>query len=175
MTHFKNTLIAVSLIAVIFSTDAFAFRARTHHQNAAGGHTSSFGQSYRGANGGSFANGRRVQSDAAGNEYGASGAAATTANGGRFNRAGTFSRSADGSSTRQGGYQASGQQGSIVSSGSSTRNADGTVYGDRNTQINNAKTGINKDIDTSYATGQGVTRTATCTDAMGVSVACPTR
>ena len=175
MTYFKNTLIVASLLAATLATDAFAVGGRARYQNAAGGVTSSAGHAYRGANGGGFARGRRIQTDGAGNVSGVSGAAGITANGGYYHRKGSFSRSADGSATRQGNMAASGQRGSVDSSGSATRNPDGSVNGNRSTQVTNAQTGVTKDINSNYTSGQGVTRTATCVDAMGVSVACPTR
>ena len=175
MTNFKYTLIATSLLALILSNSAFAVGGggRLRHLNSAGGVTGVAGHAFKTPNGGAFANGHRVVTDGAGNVSGVSGGAGTTANGGEYKRAGQFSRSADGSINRQGGVEASGQQGSVNSAGNITKTADGTVNGTRNTSTTNAQTGITKDSSTTYTTADGITHTATCTDATGASVACP--
>lgn len=175
MTYFKSALIINGLVALTLSTQAMAFGERLHHQNAAGGVTGVAGHAFKGANGGTFANGHRVVTDGAGDVSGVSGAAGTTANGGQFKRAGQFNRSADGSLSRQGSVEASGQQGSVSSSGSVTKNADGSTAANRNTQTTNAATGVTKDSTTSYSTEQGLSHSATCVDATGASVACPSR
>lgn len=175
MTHFKSTVIVTSLLAIFLSTEAFAEGARVHRQNAAGGATNAVAHKFQGEKGGTFVNGRRVVTDGAGNATGVSGGAATTANGGQYKRKAQFNRAADGSASRQGSVEASGQNGSLTSAGSATKNSDGTVNASRESEITNAKTDITKNNSATYNTEQGLTRSSSCTDATGASVACPSR
>jgi hypothetical protein len=79
----------------------------------------------------------------------------------------------------QGNVSASGNSGFTTASGSTgnrstrfTRNADGTATGERNTTATNANTGVTLDASTTYTQGSGISRSATCKDAAGNTVAC---
>jgi hypothetical protein len=168
------SIIAGLIMAASLSTNAFAFGERWQHKNAEGGHTAGAVHAYQGENGGEFAKGHRIKSDGQGNVTRSSGAAGSTANGGQYKRTSQSTHSADGSATHQGSISASGSKGSVSSSGSATKNADGSVNQSRTTEITNAQTGVTRDSSTSYTSGQGVSHTATCTDASGASVPCPT-
>jgi hypothetical protein len=102
----------------------------------------------------------------------------------------------DGSATHQGGFQASGKNGSIQSSGSAQRDANGNIAGQRSTTAQGANgssyqgsttygngtathttsaTGKNGDTyqgQTTYTKGQGVQHSGTCKDASGNVIPC---
>jgi hypothetical protein len=104
----------------------------------------------------------------------ASGGAFQGANGAKGMRTSQTTVNTDGSASRTGGFAASGSQGTVQSSGSANRAADGTVSGERTTSATGAQGGT-YNANTTYQSGQGVTRTATCTNAAGETVACPTK
>jgi hypothetical protein len=79
----------------------------------------------------------------------------------------------------QGNVSASGNSGFTTASGSTgqrstrfTRSADGTAAGERHTTATNANTGVTFDASTAYTQGSGISRSATCKDAAGNTVAC---
>jgi hypothetical protein len=112
-------------------------------------------------NGNTWARGRSVTTSETG--------ATTVKRGGGFKGA----NGATGSATRSGRFAASGANGSVDSSGSATRNADGSYSGNRSTTATNKATGNTYNGSTTYDSTNGVSRSATCTDAMGNSIACP--
>ena len=114
---------------------------------------------------------RGLVSDGQGNIRGARGNAFATANGEGL-RTQRFSRNADGSLSASGQAQASGTLGQAERSGSFTRSADGSASGERSTRITNSNTGVTLDGATTYTQGSGVSRSASCRDASGQSVAC---
>lgn len=68
---------------------------------------------------------------------------------------------------------ASGGQG--LRSASFTRSADGAASGERSTSLTHPSTGIRFDASSSYAKGEGVSRSAACTDSAGHTVTCGRR
>jgi hypothetical protein len=108
------------------------------------------------------------------NAQAASGGAFAGPNGAKGMRASQTTVNADGSASRTGGFATSGTQGTVQSSGSATRTADGVVSGERTTSATGAQGGT-YNASTTYQSGQGVTRTATCSNAAGDTVACPTK
>jgi hypothetical protein len=66
-------------------------------------------------------------------------------------------------------------QGSLHSSGGATRNADGTVTQARTSTATSAATGNSVQAQSSYSKDSGLSRSATCYDASGTAMACPTR
>src|SRR3989344_1270007 len=66
-------------------------------------------------------------------------------------------------------------QGSLHSSGGASRNADGSVEQARSTTATSAATGNSVQTQSSYSKGSGLSRSATCYDASGTAMACPTR
>jgi hypothetical protein len=98
-----------------------------------------------------------------------------TAGGTQGGRASTTTVNPDGSATRQSVRGASGDNGSYSTSSDVTRNSGGTYSGGRNTTATNNNTGTTYNGSTQIdpATGKPV-RTATCTNAAGEVIACPT-
>ncbi len=90
-------------------------------------------------------------------------------------RAGTTYHGADGSVQHSGGLAASGRRGSVTSSGGHTVGADGNVTQSRNTTLTNSATGNAYQGSTSYDQTNGVTHSATCYDAAGSEIDCPSR
>ena len=86
-----------------------------------------------------------------------------------------LTQGADGSVLHQSGVKASGSRGSVNSTGGYTRNADGTLSQNRNTGITNAATGNSYQGSTSYDASNGLSRSATCYNAAGDVIACPSR
>lgn len=124
------------------------------------------------ANGNTWGRGRAVTTNESGGTTVTSGGAYQGANGARGARAAQTTVNPDGSATRRGGFSASGARGSASSEGSATRNADGTYTGSRSSTATNAATGNTYNGTTTYDQN-GATRTATCTDAAGNTIACP--
>lgn len=114
---------------------------------------------------------RGLVTDGQGNIRGARGGAFATANGEGL-RTQRFTRNTDGSVSATGQANASGTLGSAERSGSFARSADGSAHGERSTSVTNAATGVTLDGSTSYTAGQGITRSASCTDAAGRTVTC---
>jgi hypothetical protein len=98
-----------------------------------------------------------------------------TAGGAQGGRASTTTVNPDGSATRRSARGASGEAGSYSSSSDVTRNADGTYSGGRTTTATNNNTGTTYNGSTQIdpATGKPV-RSASCTNAAGEVIACPT-
>ena len=101
--------------------------------------------------------------------------AAVGAQGGVAARQGSTTRSADGSASHSGTVSAQNAQGSLHSSGGASRNADGSVEQARSTTATSAATGNSVQTQSSYSKDSGLSRSATCYDASGTAMACPTR
>jgi hypothetical protein len=185
---------ALGLLATNVNAQTVA-HGRFAHRNANGGITAGHGTAVRGANGGYARRGRVTTTNGHGQGATASGGSFRTANGAEGSRHGSTQWN-DGNVTHQGTEQASGPRGSIQSSGSSQRNADGQFSGSRSTTATGANGGTyqgnttfqngsathttdatNKNGDTyqgstTYTKGQGVTHTGTCTNASGATIPC---
>jgi hypothetical protein len=175
-------LFAAALGFVLLSAmpdDAQAGVVRGAVANPQGGTTAGMAKKRVGPNGGVTAAARGAVSDGQGNAVGGSARVAQGPNGAKFARGGKFQKNADGSASRSGGYSASGARdgassmGSASAQGNVTRAADGTVTGTRDSTYTNANTGTTANVDRTYQSGQGVTKTKTCTDAAGATIACP--
>lgn len=126
-------------------------------------------------NGNSYARGHGKTVNSDGSVTAASGAGFTTAAGASGARGSTTTINTDGSATHQGGMSTQGAKGSVDSQGSVTYNADGTATGSRTTNATNAANGNSYTGTTSYDSATGVSRQATCYDAAGAVMTCPTR
>jgi len=113
-----------------------------------------------------------VVADGQGNATGAARSGFTTAPGGQGLRWAQFNRTSDGAVNASGQATASGTNGSAERSGSFTRSADGSASGERSTTLTNTNTGTTFDGSASYTKGSGITRSASCKDAAGNTVAC---
>lgn len=164
------TLIAAGLLA---SQAAEAQVARGHVRLPSG--AAAGGQIHKrtGPDGGTLIGGRRAARDGHGNAV-VGGANCATGAAGQACRAGRTTRTADGTVTHRSGVDIDGANGrALTSTGDFTKSADGAITHDRTTSASGANGSVT--IDKSYATGTGRTRTATCANAAGEVVACPTR
>jgi hypothetical protein len=84
-------------------------------------------------------------------------------------------RNADGSLQHQSGIDAQTAKGSVQSSGSASRDANGQVTQNRTTHATSATTGNSVQSTSSYNSATGRTRTTNCYNSTGASIACPTR
>jgi len=159
-------------LLLAFGAPAEAGRLRAAHDNPEGGHTRVFGAAHAGE-AASAARGRRVVTDGEGNVESTRGAVFKGAEGRSFKRGAHNTRSADGSATHESGMSATGAKGSIDSQGSATRDASGAVTQQRSTTATSAATGNSVETSTSYNKDTGRTRTTTCFDATGATIACP--
>lgn len=151
--------------------------ARTRHSvqhNADGSTTARTGIARSGPHG-TVLRGRTAATDGQGNGSVTSRAAAVGAQGGVAVRQGSTTRNADGSASHAGTVSAQNAQGSLQSSGGATRNADGTVSQARSTTATSAATGNSVQTQSSYSQGSGISRSATCYDASGAAMTCPSR
>lgn len=173
---FITMLLFISCGLFLFITTVEAggrFSARGTRQNSAGGITSSKTSGFKSAGGG-ILRGRTVATDGQGNA--AAGSASTFKGpGGRAGiRASETTRTSDGNVQHSGGVAVTGSQGTLESQSGFSKSADGTVSGERNTNVN-TKAGGSYQGNTTYNSQTGVTHTGTCTDASGNVVACPSR
>lgn len=164
---------ATLLAAAVTAGTADAASRRVVRPNAAGGTTATAITAHEGPNGGKYVRGRGLATDGQGDARYVSGGAFKGPDGATGGRAGTTSRSADGSMTHQSGMTAQGARGSVQSSGSATRDASGNVSQSRTSTATSAATGDTIKTSESYTSGSGVTRSASCFDAGGNSIACP--
>ena len=163
-------------MAVLLAAPADA-NARTRHSvehNADGSTTAHTGVARRGPNG-AVLRGRTATTDGQGNASVTSRGAAMGAQGGMAVRQGSTTRNADGSASYSGAVSAQNAQGSLQSNGGATRNADGTVTQGRTTTATSAATGNSVQTQSSYGKDTGLARSATCYDASGTAMPCPTR
>lgn len=170
-------LVAASAIGLLFAAaDASAFGSgRILRGNAEGGFTAGKFRANQGPNGGGYVHGRRTTTDGNGDVTTSRGTAFRGPNGGSGTRYGSNTVNADGNASHQSGLSASGERGSVETSGSASRSADGTVQQSRNTTLTNASTGNTMNVSESYSKGSGVTRSASCSDASGNAIPCPSR
>ena len=172
-----SALAALGLSAMLTLAAPAEAQARTRHSvehNADGSTVSKTGVARSGPNG-AVLRGRTATTDGQGNARVTSRGAAAGAHGGVATRQGSTTRSADGSASHSGAVSAQGAQGSLQSSGGGTRNADGTVAQARSTTATSAATGNSVQAQSSYSKDTGLSRSATCYDASGTALACPTR
>lgn len=169
------TALALALGGAGFTTfSAEAASRRVVHGNADGGVTASAVTARQGASGVAV-RGRAVRTDGQGNATAVSGGAVKGVNGGSAARAGKTTVAVDGSATHQSGVTAQSAKGSLESSGSATRDAAGNVTQARSSTVTSATTGNTLNTSSSYSKDTGVTRSASCYNAAGASIACPTR
>lgn len=163
-----------AVLALAAPTEAQARTRRSVEHNADGSTTARTGVARRSPNG-TVLRGRTTTTDGQGNGSVTSRRAAVGAQGGTAVRQGRTTRSADGSASHSGTVSAQNAQGHLQSSGSATRNADGTVTQARSTTATSAATGNSVQAQSSYSKDSGLSRSATCYDASGTAMACPTR
>jgi hypothetical protein len=139
------TALGLALVGAGFTTTAEAASARVVHPNSVGGTTTAGVTARQGANGGTAV------------------------------RAGRTSTVADGSAQHASGIRAQSAKGSVQSSGTASRDAAGNVTQARSSTVTSAATGNTLKTNSSYSKDTGVTRSASCYNASGASIACPTR
>lgn len=167
---FLALTVAVTIFGIAGEAQVRA-RGRVVHSNASGGTTAVTGAAGAGGNGGAYARGRRVTTDGAGNARVTSGTAVRTSSGATAVRAGQTNVSSDGGVSHNSGFAASGSKGSIQSTGSAQRNADGSASGERTTNAT-AENGNTYSGETTWTKGEGVQHTGTCKDASGNVISC---
>ena len=96
------------------------------------------------------------------------------ANGATALRAGKTATAADGTMHHASAIRAQSAKGSVQSSGSSSRDAAGDLTQARSSTITSAATGDTMKTSSSYSKDTGRTRSASCYDANGGNIACPT-
>ncbi len=175
-TSQKTLNFCIALTIATCSTFALADgKARFHRENPAGGVTAGSMGAHTGPYGGRFGGGRMIVTDGQGNGAATSGSAFKTPSGAVGARAGATTRSADGTIQHKSGFGINGAKGSATSQGQTTVSADGTVNQSRNTSVHNAQTGNSYEGNTSYNSTDGVSHSATCYDAAGSVITCPSR
>lgn len=95
--------------------------------------------------------------------------------GGHAVRRGRTAVGPDGSATHAGRFTAANARGSIASSGTSSRDAQGHASASRQTTVTNAATGHSAQVSASYSrtdSGMSAQRTVSCHDAAGQAIAC---
>lgn len=167
--------LAVTALLLCTADDANARTQRVVEHNADGSTTARTGAARATPSGGGLLRGRTATTDGQGNASVTSRGAAVGAQGGMAERQGSTTRRADGSASHSGTVSAQNVQGSLQSSGGATRNADGTVMQARSTTATSAATGNSVQAQSSYSKDSGLSRSATCYDASGTAMACPTR
>ena len=159
------SIIALCFVAETASAEQGRIKARGNNGAVAAG-------AY---NGNAWARGHAVKANGDGSYTAGNGQAFKTNNGGQFKRGSTTTYNPDGSVYHKGGLSGSNANGSVNSSGSATKDASGYVSGSRNTNATNNVTGNSYNGSTTYNSNDGVTHTATCMDANGNVITCPTR
>jgi hypothetical protein len=170
-----TTALTCALLATGFATPTEAASRHAVRTHADGGTTAAKTITRQGPQGGTRVRNRSTTADGQGNASTAGGASTTGPNGATAVRSGRASRSADGSAQRSGEFAASGAKGSVQTSGSSSKTADGAVNASRNTTATSATTGNSVQSTASYNQATGVTRSTTCYDAAGAAMSCPSR
>jgi len=173
----RATLLAAFAVAALLlsaANDANARTRRSVEHNADGGTTAHTGVARSGPHG-AVLRGRTATTDGQGNSSVNSRSVAVGAQGGMDVHQGSTTRSADGSASHSGTVSAQNAQGSLHSSGGASRNTDGTVAQARSTTATSATTGNSVQAQSSYSKDSGLSRSATCYDASGTAMACPTR
>ena len=168
------TLGLSAVLALTAPTEAQARTRRSVEHNADGSTTAHTGVARSGPNG-ALLRGRTATTDGQGNGSVTRRGAAVGAQGGVAARQGSTTRSVDGSASHSGTVSAQNAQVSLHSSGGASRNADGSVEQTRSTTATSAATGNSVQTQSSYSKDSGLSRSATCYDASGTAMACPTR
>ncbi len=169
---FLSALAATVLASGFTTVNAEAAMRRVVRPNAAGGVTANTLVGHHGPYGGGVLRGRSVSTDGQGNASITSRGVARGPDGGIGRRSGSSTVNANGSASHQGSFSGSNARGSISSSGTATRDAAGNASQSRSTTATNAATGNSIQTSTSYNSGSGMTRTATCYDASGAVISC---
>ena len=168
--------LAMTLGGLSATPSAYADRTvRFERQNPAGGTTAGSMRNHSGTNGGHYLQRRVVRTDGQDNGRVSGGSAFQTPGGASGLRGGSTYYHADGSVQHASGLAASGTRGSITSRGGYTRNPDGTITQQRSTHLSNAATGNSYQGSTSYDATNGLSHSATCFNAAGDEIACPSR
>ena len=168
------TLGLSAVLALAAPTEAQARTRRSVEHSADGSTTAHTGVARSGPNG-ALLRGRTATTDGQGNGSVTRRGATVGAQGGVAARQGSTTRSVDGSASHSGTVSAQNAQGSLHSSGEASRNADGSVEQARSTTATSAATGNSVLTQSSYSKDSGLSRSATCYDASGTAMACPTR
>lgn len=174
MLSASMAVLLAALLALAAPADANARTHRSVEHHADGSTTAHTGVARSGPNG-AVLRGRTATTDGQGNGSVTSRGAAMGAQGGMAVRQGSTTRNADGSASHSGAVSAQNAQGSLQSSGGATRNADGTVTQARTSTATSAATGNSVQTQSSYGKDTGLARSATCYDASGTAMPCPTR
>ena len=173
------TLGLSAVLALAAPTEAQARTRRSVEHNADGSTGSQTGVAHTGVArsgpNGAMLRGRTATTDGQGNGSVTRRGATVGAQGGVAARQGSTTRSVDGSASHSGTVSAQNAQGSLHSSGGASRNADGSVEQARSTTATSAATGNSVQTQSSYSKDSGLSRSATCYDASGTAMACPTR
>lgn len=118
---------------------------------------------------------RVVEHGADGSTTARTGAAVVGPHGTAAVRQGQSTRNADGTASHRSAIAAQGDRGTLQSSGTATRSADGSVTQGRTTTATSAATGNSVQASSTYNPDTGRTRSASCFDASGAPMACPAR
>jgi hypothetical protein len=167
----------LSKIGMAVAVSALAFTSVTADARPTRGKVSGPNGSVTAAQGpnGSTVRGRGAKKDADGSVTTGRARVTTTATGDAAGVVSTTTVNPDGSANRRSARGATGAAGSYSSGSDVTRNADGTWSGGRSSTATSNSTGTTYNGTTQIdpATGKPV-RSASCTDAAGVVIACPT-
>lgn len=125
-----------------------------------------------GPQGGRIVGGRGVVADGQGNAAAGSINCARTPRA-QGCRAGATTRTADGTVNHRSGFAVEGETRSATSQGGFSKSADGSIDQGRSTTATGQNGSVT--VDSAYSTGNGHSRTVTCSDASGAIVACPQR
>ena len=147
------------------------FSARGTFQNRAGGISHMRTSGFSGSNGGVFRS-RNLATDGQGNVVSGSAGTFNSPSGSAGMRVAETTRSSDGNIQHNSGMMVAGSQGSVQSQGGFSKNADESISGSRETNIN-SQNGGSYQGSTNYSTSDGVTHAGTCTDAAGNIIPCP--
>lgn len=166
---FSATALALATSAMFLTAVAADARGRVAARGPNGAVVATSG-----ANGGGTVRARGARQNADGSVTSGRARATRGPNGGTGGVASTTTVNPDGSATRQSRRAGQNARGSYQSQSDVTRNADGTYSGGRTTTATSNTTGTTYNGSTQIdpATGQPV-RSATCTNAAGVVIACP--
>jgi hypothetical protein len=167
-----SRLSALTLIAATVGMIATSTMAEAQRRGRVAGPNGAV-TAAQGPNGGGAVRTRGARQNADGSVQRGSTGAVRTANG-RAGRASTTTVNPDGSANRRSEASASGVRGSAATQGNVTRNADGSYSGGRTSTATSNTTGnsYNGSTQIDPATGRPV-RNASCTDAAGNAIACP--
>ena len=165
------TVMSALLLTIPPTADAAArIRKGGVVANPDGGYSGGRVAAAHGLNGGSYARGRAFQTDDSGNRKVTSAGAFHRPNGSEGARAGTTSRSADGTVSHQSAMAINGEKGSVESNGGFIKTDDGVTQSRTTTATGTG--GTSYVGNTSYDKNTGLTHSGTCTNASGQSVSC---